>query len=121
VHATVFPNGCALGATWSKETLKAVGEVLGIEARGVHNGLLNEDPSRSIGCNGCGLTLYRLAPNHAALMFPNSVYSLFTLYSPNLNLARDPRWGRAQVIVTPWAPRIIYGCESLWKICLGPR
>lgn len=73
-RATVLPNGCALGATWSHQTLHAAGQVLGTEARGLHNGFLDSDPERSIGCNGCGLTLY----------------------APNLNLARDPRWGRAQ-------------------------
>ena len=77
--ATVFPNGCALGATWSTETLAAVGAALGDEARGLHNGFLhavdpNPDPSkpnpgRDPYCNGCGITLY----------------------SPNLNIVRDPR------------------------------
>lgn len=67
VRATVFPNGCALGATWSTETLHEVGRVLGTEARGVHNGIT--DSQRSVECNGCGITLY----------------------APNLNLVRDPR------------------------------
>ena len=78
-RATIFPNGCGLGATWSEETLRAVGSVIGSEARGLHNGFLHAPPAsdydpRSMACNGCGITLY----------------------SPNLNLARDPRWGRAQ-------------------------
>lgn len=75
-NATVFPNGCGLGATWSKQTLYQVGEALGTEARGLHNGFVHEIDGHdaSEGCNGCGITLY----------------------SPNLNLVRDPRWGRAQ-------------------------
>ena len=68
-RATVFPNGCALGATWSTTTLRNVGEAIGNEARGLHNGFLHNgttngppgtDP-RQPQCNGCGITLY--APN----------------------------------------------------------
>ena len=33
-RATVFPNGCALGATFSAATLHSVGRVIGEEARG---------------------------------------------------------------------------------------
>ena len=82
-RATVFPNGCALGATFSKETLREVGRIVGQEARGLHNGFLDSDPvGRQMKCNGCSLTLY----------------------APNLNLVRDPRWGRAQE-GTPALPR----------------
>ena len=68
-RATVFPNGCALGATWSTATLREVGAAIGNEARGLHNGFLHNgttngppgtDP-RQPQCNGCGITLY--APN----------------------------------------------------------
>lgn len=76
-RATVFPNGVGLGATFSHATLRAVGAVVGREARGLHNGFLASDPRRrQMTCNGCGLTLY----------------------APNLNLVRDPRWGRAQEV-----------------------
>ena len=74
--ATIFPSGCGLGATWSHETLGQVGVALGDEARGLHAGFLASDPSRSMKCNGCGPTLY----------------------APNINLVRDPRWGRAQEV-----------------------
>ena len=69
--ATVLPNGCGLGATWSKQTLAAAGAVLGSEARGLHNKFVHQVDGHesSMGCNGCGITLY----------------------SPNLNLVRDPR------------------------------
>ena len=78
-NATVFPNGCGLGATWSPGTLYDVGRIVGSEARGLHNGFLAADPSgREMNCNGCGLTMY----------------------APNLNLVRDPRWGRAQEVYT---------------------
>ena len=76
--ATILPNGCGLGATWSKQTLAASGRVLGVEARGLHNAFVHapggHDSPAAQNCNGCGITLY----------------------SPNLNLVRDPRWGRAQ-------------------------
>ncbi len=76
--ATVFPNGCALGATWAKDTLHEVGMAIGAEARGLHRFFLNElgNGDRQLSCNGCGLTLY----------------------APNLNLVKDPRWGRAQEV-----------------------
>eukprot|EP00945_MAST-04E_sp_MAST-4E-sp1_P005245 g5245.t1 len=78
-NATVFPNGVGLGATFDSALLKQVGFVVGNEARGLHNGFLASDPSgRSMGCNGCGMTMY----------------------APNLNLVRDPRWGRAQEVYT---------------------
>ena len=78
-NATVFPNGVGLGATFDTDLIKQVGFVIGNEARGLHNGFLASDPSgRSMGCNGCGMTMY----------------------APNLNLVRDPRWGRAQEVFT---------------------
>ena len=73
-HATVFPNGPGLGASWDKILLNSVGNAIGIEARGGHNGYVH-DGDRGNGQNAVGITLY----------------------APNMNLVRDPRWGRAQV------------------------
>eukprot|EP00163_Fabomonas_tropica_P032439 TRINITY_DN812_c0_g2_i24.p1 TRINITY_DN812_c0_g2~~TRINITY_DN812_c0_g2_i24.p1 ORF type:complete len:525 (+),score=115.58 TRINITY_DN812_c0_g2_i24:416-1990(+) len=73
--ATSFPNGCSLGSTWSKETLYNVGRAVGIESRGVKNGA-TQYGNRGHGENGYGITLY----------------------APNMNLVRDPRWGRAQEV-----------------------
>ena len=67
-HATSFPNGNTLGATFSKQTLYRVGRAVGMEARGLYNGFTN-DGNRGHGQNGLGITLY----------------------APNLNLVRDPR------------------------------
>ena len=68
--ATILPNGCGLGATWSKQTLSAAGATLGVEARALHNGFVHlpggHDSPAAQSCNGCGITLY----------------------SPNLNLVR---------------------------------
>lgn len=76
---TSLPNGCALGATWAKDTLHAVGRIIAREARAVHHywttrGVRGDDSFFSI--NGIGLTAY----------------------APNINLVRDPRWGRAQEV-----------------------
>jgi beta-glucosidase len=77
-NATVFPNGVGLGATFDAPLLHQVGFVVGNEARGLHRGFLDTDPTRAMKCNGCGMTAY----------------------APNLNLVRDPRWGRAQEVYT---------------------
>ena len=78
-NATVFPNGVGLGATFDADLIHQVGFVVGNEARGLHNGFLSADPvGRNVKCNGCGITAY----------------------APNLNLVRDPRWGRAQEVYT---------------------
>ncbi|KAJ1456285.1 glycoside hydrolase superfamily [Pelagophyceae sp. CCMP2097] len=81
--ATVFPMGVGMGAAWSKQLAFQVGEALGVEARSTHNGLRDKSGnachSTSTGeetANGCGITLY----------------------APNLNLVRDPRWGRAEEV-----------------------
>ena len=68
--ATVFPNGAGLGATWAKTLLAEAGAVLGLEARGLHNFFLHNQSNRGGSCNGCGITIY----------------------GPNLNLVKDPRW-----------------------------
>ena len=54
-----------------------VGAAIGAEARGLHRFFLNEgENDRHLSCNGCGISLY----------------------APNLNLVKDPRWGRAQEV-----------------------
>lgn len=81
--ATVFPMGVGMGASWSSETVHLVGAAIGVEARSTHNVLTdksgNSCGSTSTGkttANGCGITLY----------------------APNINLVRDPRWGRAEEV-----------------------
>ena len=58
-----------MGATWAPQLIHLVGNALGEEARGLHNSFVSTG-DRTPDCNGCGITLY----------------------SPNLNLVRDPRW-----------------------------
>ncbi len=60
---------------WDKSLVHAAGQVIGLEARGLHNGLVH-DGNRGGKCNGCGVTAF----------------------APNLNAVRDPRWGRAQEV-----------------------
>ena len=74
---TIFPNGVTLGMSWDSELLHTVGAAVGLEARGGHNGFVH-------------------AGNRGSGMWTNGVG--ITLYAPNMNLVRDPRWGRAQEV-----------------------
>lgn len=66
--ATIFPQAIGLGATFDEELLEQVGEVVSVEARAKYNeNEKHED---------------------------RDIYKGITLWSPNVNLFRDPRWGR---------------------------
>jgi beta-glucosidase len=67
--ATVFPQAIGLAATFDPELLAQVGEVVGTEARSKFNLHQGTD-----------------SPRYAGL----------TVWSPNINIFRDPRWGRGQ-------------------------
>ena len=68
--ATVFPQAIGLAATWDEALLLQVATAISDEARAKH---------------------------HAALARGSrQVYQGLTLWSPNINLFRDPRWGRGQ-------------------------
>lgn len=80
---TVYPMGVGLGASWSVELVHEVGVAMGAAQRATHNVLPdksgNNCASSSTGktvSNGCGITLY----------------------APNINMLRDPRWGRAEEV-----------------------
>ena len=68
-HATVFPQAIGLAATWNSELLEQVGTVTSTEARAKFNlaGGPGSDHRR---------------------------YEGLTIWSPNINIFRDPRWGR---------------------------
>ena len=66
--ATVFPQAIGLGATFDEELLEEVADVIATEARAKYNQAV-QDGDRDI-------------------------YKGLTLWSPNVNLFRDPRWGR---------------------------
>src|SRR5690242_15910022 len=74
-RATVFPSGNALGLSWDAALLRTIGATIGEEARATHNGAVHAG-NRGAAQNGVGITLY----------------------SPNMNLVRNPLWGRAQEV-----------------------
>ncbi|QAY79142.1 glycoside hydrolase family 3 C-terminal domain-containing protein [Sphingosinicella sp. BN140058] len=69
-YATVFPQAIGLAATWDVELLGKVGDVVATEARAKFNA----------------------APRDA----DRRIYEGLTIWSPNINIFRDPRWGRGQ-------------------------
>jgi beta-glucosidase len=68
--ATVFPQAIGLAATWDTDLLHRVADVISTEARAKYNDA-------------------RLHGNSAR-------YFGLTFWSPNINIFRDPRWGRGQ-------------------------
>lgn len=70
-YATVFPQAIGLAATWNTELLQQIGTAVSTEARAKFN--LAGGPGR----------------DHAR-------YAGLTIWSPNINIFRDPRWGRGQ-------------------------
>lgn len=66
--ATVFPQAIALAATWNPDLIHEAATAISDEARGKNN------------------ALGRLITDHAC--------GLLTFWSPTINMARDPRWGR---------------------------
>ncbi len=69
-YATMFPQAIGMAATWDAPLLHSVGDVISTEARAKNNEALRHD-------------------NHA-------IYYGLTFWSPNINIFRDPRWGRGQ-------------------------
>ena len=69
-RATVFPQAIALGATFDEDLIYRITSAIGDEARAKFN--------------------VAIANNN------RSKYSGLTFWSPNVNLFRDPRWGRGQ-------------------------
>ena len=68
--ATVFPQAIGLAATFDQDLMFRVGDVISDEARAKHN--------------------YFVANN------VRSIYTGLTFWTPNINIFRDPRWGRGQ-------------------------
>jgi len=68
--ATVFPQAIGLAATWDTDLMHRVADTISTEARAkYHEAIRNNDHSR---------------------------YRGLTFWSPNINIFRDPRWGRGQ-------------------------
>jgi len=68
--ATVFPQAIGLGATWDKELIYKVATAISDEARAKHHEFVRNNSRRR--------------------------YQGLTFWTPNINLFRDPRWGRGQ-------------------------
>ena len=68
--ATVFPQAIGLAATWDTELMYQVADVISTEARAKH---------------------HEYARNNQF-----GRYQGLTMWSPNINIFRDPRWGRGQ-------------------------
>ena len=69
-YATMFPQAIGMAATWDAPLFKQLATVISDEARAKNNEALRHN-------------------NH-------SIYYGLTFWSPNINIFRDPRWGRGQ-------------------------
>jgi beta-glucosidase len=69
-YATMFPQAIGMGAMWDAPLVKQIATVISTEARAKNNDALRHG-------------------NHA-------IYYGLTFWSPNINIFRDPRWGRGQ-------------------------
>ena len=69
-YATMFPQAIGMAATWDKELIGQEATVISTEARAKYNHAIAEG-------------------NHGR-------YFGLTVWSPNINIFRDPRWGRGQ-------------------------
>src|SRR5437868_3272695 len=69
-HATVFPQAIGLAATWDTDLVHRIADVVSTEARAKYNDALQHGNTGR--------------------------YFGLTFWSPNINIFRDPRWGRGQ-------------------------
>ena len=69
-YATVFPQAIGLGATWDTKLMYEVADVISTEARAKHHEFVRNNQ--------------------------HGRYQGLTFWSPNINIFRDPRWGRGQ-------------------------
>ena len=71
-HATVYPQAIGMAATWDTGLMGEIGDAIATEGRANHNAALARDPSGT------------------------DRYYGVNYWSPNINIFRDPRWGRGQ-------------------------
>lgn len=69
INTTVFPEPIGLGASFNMSLIHAMGIVISTEARAVHN-----------------------LGHPSSIVFSGGL----TFFAPNINIFRDPRWGRGQ-------------------------
>ena len=70
--ATVFPQAIGLAATWNPELHQRIADAISTEARAKNNDTIKNSGGDS------------------------KRYQGLTIWSPNINIFRDPRWGRGQ-------------------------
>jgi beta-glucosidase len=68
--ATLFPQAIAMAATFDEALARRIGDIISTEARAKYNAARREND--------------------------RDIYKGITLWSPNVNIFRDPRWGRGQ-------------------------
>ncbi|MDR3724924.1 MAG: glycoside hydrolase family 3 C-terminal domain-containing protein [Terracidiphilus sp.] len=69
-YATIFPQAIGMAATWDTSMVQSMGNVISTEGRAIYNQAQSEG-------------------NHR-------IFFGLTYWSPNINIFRDPRWGRGQ-------------------------
>ena len=69
-YSTVFPQAIGMAATWDRTMVTSMGNIISLEARSKYNQAQREG-------------------NHR-------IFYGLTFWSPNINIFRDPRWGRGQ-------------------------
>ncbi|MEJ2501774.1 MAG: glycoside hydrolase family 3 C-terminal domain-containing protein [Gemmatimonadota bacterium] len=70
-YATVFPQAIGLAAMWDDSLHQEIAHVIGVEARAKFNG-------------------------YVGTPLEGAIFRGLTFWSPNINIFRDPRWGRGQ-------------------------
>jgi beta-glucosidase len=71
-RATVFPEPVGMASTWNPELLHQEGTVIGIEGRAKYNDYVSKHDGNT------------------------ALWKGLTFWTPNINIFRDPRWGRGQ-------------------------
>jgi beta-glucosidase len=69
-YATLFPQAIGMAATWDTSLVNQISTTISTEARAKYNEAVRHDV--------------------------HSIYYGLTIWSPNINIFRDPRWGRGQ-------------------------
>ncbi|MCL1821677.1 MAG: glycoside hydrolase family 3 C-terminal domain-containing protein, partial [Prolixibacteraceae bacterium] len=67
-YATVFPQSITIAASWDRDLMFRVADVISDEARAKHHEMVRRGSRK--------------------------IYQGLTFWSPNINIFRDPRWGR---------------------------
>ena len=92
---TSFPTGTGLGASFDADLWREVGGVIGREARALNNQALLDTSASSSSSSSRTSSSALAAAAGAVPGLPRNGKSGLYFLDPNINLMRDPRWGRA--------------------------